>query len=167
MSYVKDGSTWYNVATYINDSGTWWLTLPYINDSGTWKPVGLLVTMPNIDVGFSDPFFGSGFATLAISSAGTYAASSDTTGTGEYGADSGTWMTAGTNTDFEVRLTGTGDTPSGRALNTWLATSTTRSWTITNPGSTTMVFIGTLEFRIAGDSTVISTSSVTLNTTSS
>src|SRR6478609_7247257 len=100
---INDSGTWRNITEVkVNDSGTWRTIQDIkVNDSGTWRTVFqyLTVTMPNVDVGFNDPFFGSGFATLSIASAGTYAASSDTTGTGEYGADSGTWMTAGTNTD--------------------------------------------------------------------
>jgi hypothetical protein len=64
--------------------------------------------------------------------------------------------------DYEVRATASGDTPTGSALNTWLALSTTRSWDLTaSPGnflSTTL----TVEIRDTATSTVRATATVNM-----
>lgn len=61
-------------------------------------------------------------ATINYSSAGS------ATGTG--GA-SGTWLLAGFNTNYEIMFNKTtGTTPTGDSVNTWLALSSTRSWTL-------------------------------------
>lgn len=58
-----------------------------------------------------------------------------------------------------VKLTGSGTTPSGSALNTWLQLSSTRSWTLTQSGIGSKAFTGTLSFSLdGGTSTFYSTS---------
>lgn len=66
---------------------------------------------------------GTATATLSYSSAGT------ATGTG-YG--SGTWLLSGSAGNYEIMFNRvTGSTPTGASVNTWLALSSTRSWTLT------------------------------------
>ena len=75
-------------------------------------------------------------------------------------------MTQGQNTDFEVRMTGSGTTTSGTALNTWFATTSNRSWTLaTATGSDVFSFTGTLDFRDILTTQVVASVSVTLAAT--
>jgi hypothetical protein len=160
---INDSGTWRSISKIgVNDSGTW-RTIQRIgvNDGGTWRVVFqyLAVTMPDVNVTAQGN--NPNTVSLTIASNGTFSvtASGDSTS----GTDSGTWLTVGANTDFEVRLTGAGDTPSGSALNTWLATTSGRSWTLqTSSSPESKAFSGTLEFRLASDSTVVDTSTVSM-----
>lgn len=64
--------------------------------------------------------------------------------------------------DYEVRVTATGDTPTGSALGTWLALSSTRSWElIASPGGTLTATL-TVEIRDTATATVRDTATVTM-----
>lgn len=97
----------------------------------------------------------SAIVSLSLNSSGAYSASGDS------GSASGTWLTAGTNSDFEARMTGTGDSPG--TLNTWQALSTTRSWGFNSSTSGLLSFSGTLEIRRVVDSVVVASSTVSLS----
>lgn len=64
--------------------------------------------------------------------------------------------------NYEVRVTASGDVPTGSAVNTWLELSTTRSWDLTaSPGnllSTTL----TVEIRDTATSTVRATATINM-----
>lgn len=66
---------------------------------------------------------------------------------------------------YEVRLTGSGTTPTGSSLNSWLALSSPRSWSFTQNVEGSSSFSGTIEIRAIGSSTTITSASVTLSAT--
>lgn len=84
------------------------------------------------------------------------------------GSGNQTWLTAGSASQVDVRLTQVGLTGagsmSGSALATWLNCGTTRAWTNNNStnGFNSSAFTGTLEFRDATTLAVLDTASVTL-----
>ena len=83
-----------------------------------------------------------------------------------YGAapvEDGTWLLVGTNTDFEIYLSGTGNTPAGDALNTWLSLGTTRIWSLSDGGGGGVSsFNGTVQIRRAADQVVVDTAALSL-----
>ena len=50
---------------------------------------------------------------------------------GDAYASIGTWLLSGSNSDYECKLSGTGDTPAGSAIDTWLGCGSDRAWTLT------------------------------------
>lgn len=88
--------------------------------------------------------------------------------TQENGGGNQTWLTAGSASDYECRLTQsglTGGSMGGAALATWLGCGTSRTWSLTNStnGNSTYTFTGTLEIRDVATSTVQASCSVTLS----
>lgn len=63
---------------------------------------------------------------------------------------------------YEVRLTGTGTTPTGSALNTWLALTSNRAWSLSRSVTGSVNFSGTIEIRAAGSGTIKDSASVSL-----
>jgi hypothetical protein len=89
-------------------------------------------------------------ATISFTSAGLC----DYTHNGNSGSDSSstdyTWLVAGANSDVEIYVSATGDTPDlTGTLNTWLALSTTRTWTLTALISEVNSVTLTISFRNA------------------
>ena len=74
----------------------------------------------------------------------------------------GQWLLVGANTQFQIYLSGTGDTLSGSALNTWHAGNTGPSWTLSANGGESKSWSGTLQIRRASDSVVVDTAAVSL-----
>lgn len=56
---------------------------------------------------------------------------------------------------LEIFVTGTGDTPSGSALDTWLSMGTTRSWSLTTTVLGELQFVGTYQIRVASTGQVL------------
>ena len=73
-----------------------------------------------------------------------------------------TWIGACANTSYECYVTGTGDTPTGAALNTWHATSTDRQFEWGTTGGVLEEFTGTLQIRRTSDNQVLKTVNVTV-----
>lgn len=82
----------------------------------------------------------NGYAEIEFRSDGTIYKQENATNT-----QLGTWLVAGANSDYEVRMTGTGDSPG--TLNTWEALSTTRTWSLSQNIVGSKVFNGTVEIR--------------------
>ena len=75
----------------------------------------------------------------------------------------GTWLNSGLNSDYEIYVSGTGDTPTGSALDTWLALSTDRSWSLSDAGGGGLKsFTGVAQIRRASSGIVISTAPLEL-----
>jgi hypothetical protein len=87
------------------------------------------------------------------------------TGTGVPYSTIDTWLLSGAAADYECRLTWTGDTPGGSAISTWLACSTTRSWTIidTTTVGGGLSGSGTIEIRSVATSQVMASASLSLS----
>jgi hypothetical protein len=77
----------------------------------------------------------------------------------------GNWVTPTSQaSNYQIRATGSDPDLAGSALNTWLALSTTREWTVTK-GDNTSGFVNatiTIEIRDTATSTVRGTAVVTL-----
>lgn len=85
---------------------------------------------------------------------------------GAVGAFSRTWRVGGNASDYECYLSGTGTTPTGSALNTWLGLLSTRSWSLSAVDDS-KTFSGTIQVRLAASPfTVIDSASVFLEVTS-
>ncbi len=68
-----------------------------------------------------------------------------------------TWIGACANTEYEVRLNKTsGTTPTGAAIDTWLASSTDRQWELSTTG-VFKIFSGTLQKRRTSDNAILAT----------
>ena len=159
---IGSGSAWKNVTNLrVGVSSAWKQAQSvWVGVGGLWKKAWDYLNADAIAV------FASDFDGLAgpVNATGVY----DSNGTVrkiEGGATTslGTWLLVGNNSDFEIYLSGTGNTPSGSALNTWLPLSTTRSWYLDLPGSGSESFSGTIQIRRASDQVVVDTASFGLN----
>lgn len=64
---------------------------------------------------------------------------------------------------YEVRLvTGSGTTPTGSALDTWLGLTAAPSWGLARSVNGSVSFTGTIEIRLIGGSTTIDSAAVSL-----
>lgn len=78
----------------------------------------------------------------------------------------GEWLVTGSNSEFESRMTTVSGTCTGSATGSWLANSSSLTWTRTRTlptGIGTTTYQGTLEIRRASDLTVLETQTITLN----
>lgn len=73
----------------------------------------------------------------------------------------GTWLLSGSNSDYEVYLTGAGDSPG--TLDTWLALSSTRSWGLSQGSLGSKDFTGTYYLRRVGSSINLDSAALTLS----
>ncbi|KKK80928.1 hypothetical protein LCGC14_2818590, partial [marine sediment metagenome] len=68
-----------------------------------------------------------------------------------------TWIGICANSQYECRMNKTsGTTPTGSAINVWLASSTIRNWELSSTG-TLKIFDGTFQIRRTSDDTVLKT----------
>jgi hypothetical protein len=158
---VKDAGTWKTASPQVKDAGTWkQVQQGWAKDAGTWKQFYLNVAVACADINAQKTSVtpANAVATLTILNDGTWSATNGS------GTNTGTWLTAGTVSQVEVYFSGTGDTPTGSSLSTWLSCSSTRSWTLTNTSDAvdSLVFSGTLQFRDASSLTTLDTSAATI-----
>lgn len=125
---------------------------------GAWKDAWtyLTVTLPgtiNCDQLEISPT--DSLSTFTLSNAGTYSGS---------GGVSGTWLTAGSASQCECRLTPTSGTFDGGTINTWENLGTSRTWQELNTtnGTSSESASGTLEIRDATSGTVLATTTLTI-----
>jgi hypothetical protein len=98
--------------------------------------------------------------TLAVA---TYQISNDGTARDQDGTVLETWLAVGAASDFQVRATlSSGSTPSG-TLNTWLACSTTREWSITSSSPATVSCSLWVEIRNASTLAVLAAATADLS----
>ena len=76
-------------------------------------------------------------------------------------------VTQGNPADLEIRVTGTGDTPTGSAVESWLAMGGALSWTLATSGVSFLAFNGTYSVRIATTGIVIGGGSFSISATES
>jgi hypothetical protein len=149
---VGVGGAWKQVQKVsVGVGGVW-------KDAWTYLTVAVTATIPELVSEISPT---DAQCTLTVANTGALTTS---LGTGNQ-----TWLTAGSASQVDVRLTqvsltGAGSM-SGSALATWLNCGTTRSWTNTNTtnGVNASKFTGTLEFRDATTLAVLDTATVTLD----
>lgn len=87
-------------------------------------------------------------------------------GDGGTHADIGDWLLEGSNSDYECRLTvNSGDNPTGSSLATWLALSTTRTWTLsdTSEGDGAESNDCTIEIRDQASGDVLASKNLTMS----
>ena len=131
-----------------------------IGVGGVWKDVWQNLSVDTAAIGASrlSTTPTNATATAQILNDGTW---SGTTIGG--GTTTGTWLLAGTAAEIDVYVTGTGDTPTGSAINTWLNLGTSRSWTLTQNVIGVKVFTGTAEFRSAATLATLGTVTFTID----
>lgn len=131
---------WKPIVLWHNVAGTWKKLVFKHNVAGTWKGISQMVNLPaDLSAADFDILPGGAYAAITIFSGGTW---SDDSGTG-------TWREFGASADYEVRVTGTGNTPAGSAINTWLSCATNRTWSLTQNSVGIKTFTGLLEIRLA------------------
>lgn len=87
-------------------------------------------------------------------------------GTLTVAADGGTsyaWITGGAPAAYEVRVTATSGSMSSGTMATWLALSTTRSWTVERTVIGTKTCIATVEIGLLGTATMLETGTITMS----
>ena len=93
------------------------------------------------------------YAAIQLSSSGTWSATN---------GGSGTWKNTGNAGDYEARMTGTGNTPSGDAVGStsWLRLDVLRLWSLSTSGGTVdnKNFAGQLEIRPYGGGSTLASS---------
>lgn len=72
------------------------------------------------------------------------------------------WLLIGQASEYEIRVQGSGNTPVGDALDTWLSLGVTRSWELSGVPITIKSFSGTYEIRRASDQLVLGGNSFNL-----
>jgi hypothetical protein len=73
-----------------------------------------------------------------------------------------TWFQGSTGSSFDIYLSGTGTTPTGSDLNSWLNLGSTRDWGLTSTGIL-KEFTGTYQIRAAGGGAAIASGSLFLS----
>lgn len=157
--HVKVGGVWKTIAAPSIKVGGAWKAIQggWVKVAGVWKQfyVALGATLP---ASFSTSRVWPNNAYILISTDGTYSDHNS----------SGTWRTAGTSAEFEIRASGlTGDTPSG-TFNVWMSATTSPSWAMgTTQYGGEKVANFTVEIRMAAaPNTVLTTSSFQITATS-
>lgn len=99
----------------------------------------------------------------------TYSVGSDGGIYNQAGALLETWLTGGVSSGFQVQATKTsGDTPTGSALGSWLAASTTRGWSLTAADGESKACTLSVSIRdSASPNTVRDTATITISASSS
>lgn len=139
-----------NVKAHINVAGTWKLATVWKNVAGTWKRI--------TGVSLPASMYASSTAATASISLNSSGAWSETIG------GSGTWLNGGVNSDYEARVSNVVGTTLTGTVNTWLALSSTRTWSLTSTASVAKYTTFTLEIRMAAaPNTVLATSSCTID----
>lgn len=125
---IKKSGAWTTPATMKRKSSGSWVDIAVVKakKAGTWVQVWPLVAITNQSV--------ERFASSALTASYTLNTSGIVQKT-EGGSTTTleTWLLVGASSGYEARATVlSGDSPTGSALATWLALSTTRAWTLTD-----------------------------------
>lgn len=165
---IGASSAWKNVTNVRVGVGSAWKQAQsmWVGVGGVWKKVWDYLSADAIALSASDfdGLNGPVSASCVYSSDGNCY----TIEGGAAAVSQGTWLLVGSNSDFEVYLSGTGTTPSGSALNTWLPLSTTRTWGLSaGSGPAFQSFSGTVQIRRASDQVVVDTASLSISIESS
>lgn len=159
---VGVGSAYKNVNNVKVGVGSTWKQVQsaWVGVGGVWKKIWdyLSADAIAVDVQGFDFFNGPCSAAFQYGAAGTVW----TIENGGAPVNAGTWLLVGANTDFEIRLTGTGDTLTGSTLNTWHLGNTGPGWTLSEPGGGTKSFNGTIDIRRTSDQVIVDSASVSL-----
>lgn len=159
-THINDSGTWRTLTeVHVNDSGTWRnIQEVYVNDGGTWRSVFLFATVtlnPNYDV------VGINSVEITFESDADISSNSDAFGP----VDEGDWLspTSAAPGLFEIRATLTGGVnPTTGTMDTWLALTSNRTWTLDSGGEQLSEFL--IEIRYNGGAALDSTT-VSLGTT--
>jgi hypothetical protein len=144
-AHIGVGGVWKQIQKmYIGVGGVWKEFYTYLSASAGPYSASRIVTPSNAT------------ATVSILNDGTYG----TTIVGG-GTQTGNWLLGGTVAQVDVYLSGTGDTPTGAALNTWLNCATSRSWTL-SVGTGVKSFTGTMQMRDASSLAVLDSQTCTI-----
>jgi hypothetical protein len=159
---IGNGSAWKNVTNIKVGSGSVWKQAQsvWVGVGGVWKKAWDYLNADAIPLSASD------FDGLQgpVSASCLYSTDGNcyTIEGGAAAVNRGAWLLVGSTSDFQIRVTGTGDTPIGDSLNTWLALTSTRSWGFSLPGQGTRSFTGTAELRRTSDQVVVDSASINI-----
>jgi hypothetical protein len=145
-----------NVTLWANVAGVWKRVTLWKNVATVWKQITSLITAQAVSAGDFATSPANAVASISFNSSGTQ------TRVGTSGTAGFTWLPAGSAAaDYEIRVTGTGTTPTGSLLNTWLNLGTTRTWTITDATTAggPVSFSGTYEIGAAGANSAMTSAS--------
>lgn len=160
--WVNDNGTKREIfAIHVNDNGTKrTIHVLYVNDNGTKRTI-FVRPVETFAVNIVDTAVtpASAFASATVSSAGVVNSNPDGT--------IGTWLISGAASDYEVLVSGSGSTPAGSALDTWINCGTSPSWSMSASGGAQIrTFSGGWSLRRAGGATISTGSfSLTANST--
>lgn len=161
--HVRDAGIWKTVEDpQVRDAGVWKpVQEGYVRDAGVWKKFyeRLLIQLAGGSIG-SVTLGSQAIAILDVKNDGTEV---KTNHLGVIGTSD--WMvppTPALASNYEVRTTATGDTPTG-TLGTWLSLGTTRSWSLglSSAGSKSCVL--SVSIRDAATLNVLATASYDLS----
>jgi hypothetical protein len=165
--HINDGGTWRDIqSVYVNDLGTWrTIQEVYVNDAGTWRSVYSAETATLSDRTASAVSTGTATAVYLIDTDKDINA---TVGTNTI-VDVDDWLgSAGSVSNYEVRVDITSGTLGSGTTGAWQSCSTIRTWTVSRPsalGSGTTSAVGTIQIRRASDATVVASATITWNAT--
>jgi hypothetical protein len=156
-------------------SGSWQtITKPATKVSGTWRPLGgvwtrvsgvwqRVYTAAAISNQFANASFTSGTvtATYELNSNGiAYLTDNVSYGDNLLHAISNEWQGGGTNSDFEARMTVNSGSLSAGTTGSWVALSSTQTWTLSRATAGISTASATLEIRLAGSATVLDSATI-------
>jgi hypothetical protein len=130
--------------------------------AGALGALGGMFPVPTITVSISDQSV-SDTAISPISASASYVINSDGSVRDHDGLLLETWLDAGAASTFQVRATLTSGSTPGGTLNTWLACSTTREWTVTGSSPVPVGCVLLIELRHATTLVVLDSASVTMS----
>jgi len=146
VSKVYNGATWVTFLMKSKSAGSFF-NRPHFHDGTDWValyPTDFLLTLNPLVSDNADP----SYSAIRVNRDGTV----EEYISGAFVAQNVgvEWISDGTATigdAYEVRITGTGDTPTGLALNTWYTINTSRVWQLEADEANLLEFSGTITIR--------------------
>lgn len=148
-------SAWKNVsALYVGVSSAWKsVAAVWVAASGAWKLAWAALNAQPADATDSEISPTDALASVIFTNTGTC------TNTGNPGF---TWLVTGSASDYDIYVSGTGDTPTGAALDTWHNLGTNREWRLEVTGVGTLSFTGTYQIRAAGGGSTLASNTISI-----
>ena len=166
---IRKAGAWADTGTVKIMKGGAWATASFVQvmKAGAWVLVWPELTATLVATNIVHTDVGAAASTI------TYRIGSDGTAYEKYGGAAFSflhvWLTAGANTNFEVRFTQTASNGLGTAtgtLGTWLATTANRDLTLVGPvGGATATRVYTVEIRETIANTVVASASIGMSST--
>lgn len=163
--HVKDAGVWKEVTIpSVKDAGAWKeVQEGWVKDAGTWKMFyqNLLVQLTSFNVTSTRIAPATATAGVRMTSTGLQQSNDD----GVYTTED-TWLQAGVNSDYEVRVTVNSGSLTAGSTGTWLPMTSTRDWYVADSAGTFPTANITLELRLAASPFTVLASSTHILTAS-